>query len=232
MESLIAAVDAGPLAFVDDIDRPQLDAGDRHHLQRVLRLRPGDPCATSDGRGRWRPCRLTSEGVDPAGEVVIIEPPSPPLAVAFALVKSSKPELIVQKLTELGIDAIRPFTAARSVVRWDRASRVANHQRLVRVSREAAMQCRRVHLPHVAPIGDFSEVASLPGAAQSDVGGGPPTLATPLILVGPEGGWSPDERAVDLPYVALAPHVLRAETAAIAAGAVLAGLRMGTIRTA
>ncbi len=60
-------------------------------------------------------------------------------------------------------------------------------------------------------------------------GGNPPTLDRPTVLVGPEGGWSDDERACGLPTVGLGPHVLRTETAAVAAGALLVALRTGLL---
>jgi hypothetical protein len=77
----------------------------------------------------------------------------------------------------------------------------------------------------VDPIATFSDVAGRAGAALTDRGGRPPTLAHPVLLVGPEGGWSERERSADLPSIGLGPTVLRAETAAIVAGAALAGLR-------
>jgi 16S rRNA (uracil1498-N3)-methyltransferase len=214
----------GPLAFVEDVDRPVLDAGDRHHLARVLRLRPGDPLNVSDGAGRWRPCWFGDE-VEATGPVIGVERPAPPITVAFAVVKGAKPEWTVQKLTELGVDHIRPFTAARSVVRWDDRRADANLVRLTKVAREAAMQCRRVWLPEISPLTTFDEVAALPGACLADRGGGVPTLAHPCIIVGPEGGWDPHERAVAIPSVSLGPEVLRAETAALAAAVLLAAAR-------
>ena len=89
------------------------------------------------------------------------------------------------------------------------------------------MQSRRSWLPTVDDIQGFAEVAALPGAAMADAGGGAPSLQAPTLLVGPEGGWSDEERAADLPRVGLGPHVLRAETAAIAAAAALGMLRAG-----
>jgi len=214
----------GPLAFVDDVDRPVLDAGDRHHLSRVLRLRGGDPLNVSDGAGRWRPCRFGDE-LEPTGPVAVVERAAPPITVAFAVVKGTRPEWAVQKLTELGVDHIRPFTAARSVVRWDDRRAEGNLVRMTRIAREAAMQCRRVWLPEISPLATFEEVAALPGACRADRGGRAPSLAHPCILVGPEGGWDAHERAVAIPSVSLGPEVLRAETAALAAAVLLAAER-------
>ena len=74
----------------------------------------------------------------------------PALTVAFAPVKGERPEWVVQKLTELGIDRIVPLLSERSVVRWSGARGKATVERLRRVAREAAAQCRRVWLPEVA----------------------------------------------------------------------------------
>lgn len=224
--------DRGPHVFVADLVSPELDPADRHHLERVLRLRPGDRFTVSDGRGGWRPCRFVGGRPEPEGEIERVPPLTPVVSVAFALVKGARPELVVQKLTELGVDVIRPFSAGRSVVRWDGAKRATGGQRLNRVGREAAMQSRRVHLPVITPVVDFADVARLPGAARAEHGGRAPGLDTPTVLVGPEGGWTPEERSVGLPVVGLGPQVLRAETAAIATGVLLSGLRSGVVVSA
>jgi 16S rRNA (uracil1498-N3)-methyltransferase len=210
-------------AFVDDLEAPLLSADDRHHLERVLRLRAGAAVTVADGVGRWRLIRFGPTLV-PDGPVQVEESPSPELTVAFALVKGDRPELVVQKLTELGIDRIVPMTTERCVVRWaeDRADH--HHKRLVKVAREAAMQCRRAWLPVVEPVQAFGDVVARPGAVLADAGGGAPSLNRPVVLVGPEGGWSPDERA-SASAIGLGTHVLRAETAAVAAGVLLAALR-------
>jgi 16S rRNA (uracil1498-N3)-methyltransferase len=143
---------------------------------------------------------------------------------------------VVQKLTELGIDHLVPFLATRSVVRWedDRAAR--HHERLQRVAREASMQSRRCYLPSVAPLTPFAELVARPGMALADRDGRPPTAAISGALIGPEGGWTSEERAAagaaGAPVLDLAEQVLRAETAAFAAAALLAALRRGLVRPA
>jgi 16S rRNA (uracil1498-N3)-methyltransferase len=149
--------------------------------------------------------------------------------VAFALVKGDKPELAVQKLTELGVDRIVPFVAARSVVRWDGERAAKAQVRLAAVARAAAAQSHRPRLPVVEPLADLADLARRPGAARADRGGAPPSLEHPTVLVGPEGGWAPEERALGLPTVALGPTVLRAETASVTAGALLTALRAGLV---
>ena len=213
-------------AFVADPASPELEPDDRHHLERVLRVRRGEEVTVSDGAGRWRACRMGPGGVlEPLGDVVVVPRPQPAVGVGIALTKGARPELAVQKLTELGVDRIVPFVAERSVARWE-GERAGRHvDRLRRVAREAAVQARLAHLPEVADLADFPAVAALPGAARCDLGGVPPGLDRPVLLVGPEGGWSDAERGSGLPVVGLGPTVLRAETAAIAAGALLNALR-------
>jgi 16S rRNA (uracil1498-N3)-methyltransferase len=226
---LAVPVGGGPLVFVDDLDAPLLAEDDLHHLARVRRVRDGHDLVLADGRGRWRPARMAGATPEPVGPHRSAPRPDPELGVAFALVKGQKPELVVQKLTELGVDRIVAFTAARSVVRWDAARSASAHQRLVRVAREAAMQSRRARLPTIEPVAAFPEVVTRPGVCLADMGGGPLTLARPLVLVGPEGGWTDDERAAGVPVVGLADGVLRAETAAIVAGGLLAALRAALV---
>jgi 16S rRNA (uracil1498-N3)-methyltransferase len=218
--------DAGAAAhvFVDDLDEPVLREPDRHHLERVLRLRTGDQITVADGAGRWRTC-LLGDSLVTAGPIISDERLEPELTVGVALVKGERPELVVQKLVELGIDHIVLFRADRSVVRWDatRAARAA--ARLETVGREAAMQSRRARLAEISVGASFAELAALPRAALAQRGGGPLTLEHPIVLVGPEGGWSPDELGAGLPTVDLSDAVLRSETAALTVAAGLTSLR-------
>jgi 16S rRNA (uracil1498-N3)-methyltransferase len=217
--------------FVRDLDAPVLGSGDHHHLVRVLRLAHGSDITAGDGAGRWRHCRLLDgPELEIAGPPVREPRPEPPITVAFALVKGERPELAVQKLTELGVDRIVAFSAGRSVVRWEPARADRQVERWRAIARQAAMQCRRAWLPEVAPVATFDSLAALPGAVLADAAGEPPTLDRPVVLIGPEGGWTPRERMSGLPAVRLGAHVLRAETAAITAGAVLAALRAGDLR--
>jgi 16S rRNA (uracil1498-N3)-methyltransferase len=220
----------GPLAFVADLDAPTLGPDDEHHLRKALRLAPGAPLVLSDGAGRWCSARLGPGPVPSVvGDVVHDLPLEPALTVAFAPVKGDRPEWAVQKLTELGVDRIGILWAARSVVRWE-GDRTDRHLvRLRRVAREAAAQCRRTRLPEVVLLGPVADAARLPGACRAQQGGAPPSLAHPVVLVGPEGGWDPRERDDDVPEVGLGPHTLRGETAAVAAGVVLAALRLGVV---
>ena len=152
-----------------DVDAPELFDDDRHHLERVLRLRPGDHLTVGDGAGRWRPCRF-GDRIEPMAAAVAVEAPRPEVAVGFAVLKGGRSEHIVQKLTELGVDRIVPFAAERSVVRWDEAKAARQVERWRRVAREAVMQCRRLWLPHLEPARAFGDL-DLSGAALAVPGG-------------------------------------------------------------
>ena len=215
-----------PHIFVDDLDVLDLEPADDHHL-RVLRIAPGAAVVACDGKGAWRLCRRTASAIEPSGLTTSSTRPVPAIAIAFALTKGEKPELVVQKLTELGVDRIVPFFAERSVVRWDEARAQRNLDRLRRVAREAAMQSRRLTLPVVTDVASVASVGAQ-GFVRADRGGTPLSLACPSIAIGPEGGWSDDERTAMPDSIALSDTVLRAETAAIAAAAVLGALRRPT----
>ena len=94
------------------------------------------------------------------------------------------------------------------------------------------MQSRRAYIAEVSEISDCGTVASRPGAALADPDGVAPTPGQTCVLVGPEGGWTESERRVQLSHVNLGSNVLRAETAAIVAGALLVALRSGLVQHA
>lgn len=213
--------------LVDDVAAPDLDEAAEHHLFRVLRTGEGDVVSVTDGRGAWRLCRACARTIEPDGDVEHEPVPRRPVSIAFAIPKQDRPEWIVQKLTELGVSRIVLLHAERSVVRWP-ADRVAKHlSKLGRVAAEALQQSRGVWLPTldgpanaIDVLGGF--VAAEPGGAPlSDVDGtrGEPSLA---VAIGPEGGWSERELDAAAGTVRLGATVLRVETAAVTAGALLA----------
>lgn len=214
----------GPHVLVDEVDEPVLSDDDRHHLTRVLRIRVGDSITVGDGAGRWRACRL-GEQPEPVDRVFVVPRQEPAIGVAFALIKGGRPEMVVQKLTELGVDRIVPFTAARSIVRWDDDKAAKSAVRFQRVAREAVMQCRRAWLPAIDPVATFDEVVAMPGMSMADRSGGAIDLESPFVMIGPEGGWDETEAVAKVPRVRLAEPVLRAETAAIAAATLLGAAR-------
>jgi 16S rRNA (uracil1498-N3)-methyltransferase len=214
--------------FVNDLTTLELRDEDVRHLALVLRLRSGEVVTASDGMGAWRttevPPGFPAVALHPTGDIVTEPRAVPELTVGFALTKGDKPEFVVQKLTELGMDRILLFPSDNSVVRWDHAKIARNTMRLALVAREAAMQCRRSRLPGVV-FTTFAAALELPGAALAERAGTPCGIDHPVVLIGPEGGWSGTERALATVTVNLGPQVLRAETAALAAGVLLAASR-------
>lgn len=210
---------AVPHLFVVDLGAPEPDDRDRHHFEKALRIRDGDPVTASDGAGRWCRCTWRSGVLGLESAPFEIAAPDPPLGVGFALTKGAKPDLVVQKLTEIGMASIVPLVSERVVLRWDDAKAERNLERLRRVAREAAMQSRRVWLPTVEPL-TMVEAVGEP-AAMADRAGVCVDRSHTMVLVGPEGGFTDAERA-GRPLVRLGDHVLRAETAAIVAATRLA----------
>ncbi len=222
----------GPHVFVADLSIPALGDDDRHHLGRVLRLRDGDDLTLGDGAGSW--CRAVYRvggDPEPVGEVATVSLPDPAVAVGFALIKGGRPEMVVQKLAELGVDRIIPLSAARSVVRWDEMKASTQVERFRRVAREAAMQSRRAWLPTVEEMAPAIDVQPEAGLALAEPGGDPIDSSVRVLLVGPEGGWT-DEELIGHTTVGLGPTILRAETAAISAGTLLTALRDGRVLSA
>ena len=217
--------------FVDDVGAPVLSAEDAHHLGRVLRLRAGEEVTVADGRGGWRVCAYADgPRLEPRADAQRVLRPQVAVTVAFALTKGDKPELVVQKLTELGVDRIVPITAAHSVVQWDDAKAARNTERLRAVARAAAMQSRRAFLPIVDDVTTLAALAG-DGVALAHAEGEPLDESVTTLAVGPEGGWSDDELGVISRHVDLGPTTLRAETAALVAGVLLTGLRDARIRS-
>ena len=241
-QGFASATGAAAHVFVAVLDDGvAVEGPDGHHLERVRRLRVGERVTGSDGAGRWRPYRVAATGkarLDlEADGVVHLEPAlGPGLAVAFGVGKGAKPEHVVSGLTELGVDRIVPFLSLRSVVRWDGARAAAAGERLRRVAREASMQCRRARLPEVAdPVG-LDGLATRGVVVVGDPAGvaatalGDPVGGEWFAVIGAEGGLDPEERAVlaarpGTVLLAVGPHVLRTETAAIAVAAALTGRR-------
>jgi 16S rRNA (uracil1498-N3)-methyltransferase len=216
---------AAAQVLVASVEQPHLDDDALHHLRRVLRLRTGEIVCATDGRGAWGLTEFTGDAdLAPTGSAGHQPRPEPELTVAFVPVKGDRPELVVQKLTEVGVDRILICSSERAVVRWDGDRATRHRDRLRRVAAEASQQCRRLWLPEV----DQAELADLvaAGAVLADLGGRPPEAGDRTVVIGPEGGWSPAERA-GAPAVGLGTNVLRAETAAITAGVLLTAVRSG-----
>ena len=174
---------------------------------------------------------MFGDRLEPSGDVVEVPPPVREVAVGFALIKSGRPELVVQKLTELGVDRILLLAAERSVVRWDDGKVAAQMERLTRVVRESGMQSRRVRLPVLESLQPVAVAAQDAAVAMAEPGGPGLDGDVGLLLIGPEGGWT-DEELGDRRRVGLGSTVLRAETAAITAGALMVALRDGRVSAA
>lgn len=211
-----------------------------HHLLRVLRVAPGTEVELFDGEGRARPA--TVRRVEP-GRVVLeagavrdgVRLPS--VTIAMGLPKGDKLELVLQKGTELGATAFAPLTLARCVVQLAPAKVPERLQRWRTIAEQAARQCGRADVPEVhAPVALAALLDAAMGAVVCvlDEEEREARLSTvvaeageaPLVLiVGPEGGLTREEVAQAVgrgaKAVTLGPLVLRAETAPIAALAVV-----------
>ncbi len=209
--------------FISSLASPVLEKDDAHHLLKVLRITENDIVTVSDGRGSWITAKLDKHGdLHPLSEIFVTEERKHLLSVAFAPVKGEKPEVIVQKLTELGIDAIIPLAPTRrSVVKWDDARAAKNEDRLRKIAREAAMQSRRTWLPSIHSITPLADVLAMPGCAIAEPGGSEIASEHHIVIIGPEGGFAPEELTTHVPSVSLGESILRAETAAIVAGALM-----------
>jgi 16S rRNA (uracil1498-N3)-methyltransferase len=230
-----------PHFFVEDLraDRIALSAADTRHALRSLRLRPGDPVTLSDGQGVVADGRIGRE-TDGLAAVEIVDRrrvarPHPLVSVALAPPKGERLAWAIQKLGELGVDRTLLVRAERSVRDWDdqeRAERAV--ARLEGVAREAAMQSRRPFVMQVEPPAAFDRVLEAAGAVVvvlwegSDVSMDRSLPEEPeeiRLVVGPEGGLSDQEveraRGGGAALASLGPGVLRTETAAIAASALV-----------
>jgi 16S rRNA (uracil1498-N3)-methyltransferase len=229
-----------------------LDPEETHHLCTVLRARPGDRLAVTDGCGRLCDARFQGRRGDRARLLITAcrEDPRelrPPwLRLGCAVVKNRRFEWALEKAVEAGVHAFVPLLAARAVVR----PRSGKAERWSAVMRSAAKQAGRSRWPELAPATDLESLLATAagdgpvywGAAPDDAAGsavpwsalageaaGETASRWLTFLVGPEGGWTtPERERLDrsgaIP-VKLGPHVLRTETAALAGVLVLQAQR-------
>lgn len=217
--------------LVQSVDEPSLDDDAFHHIRRVLRLRGGAAVTVTDGAGSWRSCLLADGLLEPTGAVVVEPAPLAPITVAVSPPKGDRLEWMVAKCTELGVDRIVLIDAERTVVKLqpDRAERQLD--RLRRIAAESAMQSRRVWLPVITGPEPVARWLADEATAVAEPGGRRLTAADTTVMIGPEGGWTDQElaRVGDERRVSLAANVLRVETAAIAAVALLAAATSGPV---
>ena len=207
---------------LNNIDTISLSDTDAHHLFRVLRLRDGQSVTATDGAGRWRECRVVGrDGIEIAGSVVVENSPSITIGVAFVPVKAEKPETTVRQLVEVGADVIDVLLPTKRAVA---GTRDRLNDRIHTIVREACMQSRRVFVPQVNVGVNLAEVLAQAGVAIADPEGGPLSAEHQYIVVGPEGGFDASEVPETVAKVSIGPVVMRAETAALVAGARLVAL--------
>lgn len=211
---------ARPLVFVDNLANPILDPKDYAHLSRSLRLSDGAAITVGDGKGSWCLARLGQQA-EVESEICSDTPRNSKTAVGFVPVKGDRTEWVVQKLTEIGVDEILILTSERAVVHWDKQRLAKKLAKLETVARQACMQARRLQIPEVSGVYSIGEAHSMrPDAAIADPDACRPAFETTTILIGPEGGFTSQE-IQSVPTVVLPGHILRAETGAVVAGALL-----------
>jgi 16S rRNA (uracil1498-N3)-methyltransferase len=239
---------SAPQFLVDSLpsgDSYTLSGREGHHAATVQRLRPGEAVVLADGRGGRATAIVTSVGrgtlsvrIDARSYVARIDPR---LVVVQGIAKGDRGELAVQAMTEVGVDTVVPWSAARCVVQWRGERGERSRQRWVETAREAAKQSRRAWLPEVTGVEATPAVArrlvrssrslvldeeAIESMAAVDL----PATGDVVVIVGPEGGVAPDElasfEAAGATAVRLGANVLRTSTAGVAALAALS-VRLG-----
>jgi 16S rRNA (uracil1498-N3)-methyltransferase len=219
-------------------DAYTLDGPEGHHAADVQRLRVGEHLMLGDGRGGLASATVRSVGrgyLDLGlDERTVVAAPQPRLVVVQGIAKGDRGELAVQAMTEVGVDEIVPWAAARSVARWQGPR---PHERWIATAREAAKQARRAWVPVVSSAASTAEVATrlrdsaLSLVLHEDAKTALSTVELPtdgdlVLVIGPEGGITDDElaafAAAGAVPVRLGPEVLRTSTAGVAAIAALA----------
>ena len=219
--------------------RPCIEGADARHLRLVLRSRPGDRIAVLDGRGSAYQARIVALERDKVYielEAPLAENPdaAPEIILAQGYLKDKKMDGLVRQLTELGVARWIPFLAERSVPVPDQNRMVGRYERWQKLSIEAVKQCGRRRPMAIDPVVPFEtaldqardcDTRIIFYEKQSDTRTHPPvpapTTARVFVMVGPEGGFEPDEidraRRAGFSVLGLGPRILRAETAALTA---------------
>jgi 16S rRNA (uracil1498-N3)-methyltransferase len=245
---MTAPVFHAPREKLADASTVLLDGPEGRHAALVRRLQPGEQVDLTDGQGLLAHCvvlRTVGNALDlEVRDVREAPPPSPRLTVVQALAKGDRGETAVETMTEIGVDVIVPWSASRSITQWKADRGAKSLEKWRSTAREAAKQSRRVHWPEVADPATTAKVAKLLAAAalpmilheeaehplatvelpKSD-GMTSDDVQDVVLVVGPEGGISPEElaqfaEAGAQPY-RMGPTVLRTSTAGTAAAAVL-----------
>lgn len=210
-----------------------LEAGQAHYLTGVMRLKSGGELLLFNGRdGEWRAVLVEASRRGARLEVrerVRPQPRSAGPELLIALIKRSRLETVIEKATELGVAAISPVITRRT------NSDHARPERLLAIATEAAEQTGRLDVPALAEPRRLEAVLEAWPADRrlvfcDEAGEAPPLVeairgldaSSLAVLIGPEGGFAPEERArlrdrAQVVPVGLGPRILRADTAAIAA---------------
>ena len=221
--------------FVDRIEGREAAVRGRsaHHLARVARLRPGENVEISDQKTAYR--ALTTECSKTEVRFKVQEPLPPPrpvrVEIALAIIKFSRFEWAVEKLSEIGVRTLTPLIAGRCDKRLVRASG-NRRQRWARIAFEAAQQSRQLAAPSVleprgleAVVRDCKAENKVLADPQGDPAGRICGMGSATLLVGPEGGWTASETALAVENgfrpAGLGTSVLRSETAAVSLAAVI-----------
>lgn len=217
-----------------------ISGDDARHIAKVMRMREGDEIIVVSS-GEAHVCTITALAEDVIVKQTGRKMPSPEMpirvTIACGLPKGDKLELIAQKATELGMYALIPFEAERSVVKWDAKKGAKNQQRLQKIAKEAAEQSHRTHIPEIGEPISFKQLLKLISnydavfiADEEDAKATERTRfaeklknvydkksESMLIIFGPEGGISRKESEALLQAgaqtMSLGPRILRAETA-------------------
>lgn len=203
---------------VANISLPELTRDDDHHLRRVLRARAGEELVLCDGRGSWRFARVANVGLEDVGEVFLDEPATTTM-LYLAPLKGERGEWAVAKATEVGVSEIVPLVSERLAQKFRGESRDKVLARWRRIAEETAGQCRRTYDVVIADPVTPGEVPH--EVAVADFAGSGDWRGVHAVAVGPEGGWGPDEWEPTRRRVSLGPSVLRGETAAVVAAALV-----------
>ncbi|HSD45215.1 MAG TPA: 16S rRNA (uracil(1498)-N(3))-methyltransferase [Pyrinomonadaceae bacterium] len=225
---------APPSAFDFTKRTITLTADEARHLREVLRLKPGDGVSVFDGEGKEFRARVAQARRDFAEldldeEIPPARPESPlQITLAVALLKGEKFDLVVQKATELGVTKIVPLmTHFADIKLRDESDAIKRVARWQRIALEASKQSGRAVVPEVGVPNPFESALKNPCLLFSEKGGhGLTEIPNPITaIIGSEGGWSDEEldqaRAAGAQIITLGGRILRAETAAITAAALL-----------
>ena len=231
-----------PRKNIDDqratVAGPELD-----HLRKVLRLGPGDPITFFDDAG-WEHEAVIRSLSDQTAEIEIVrsfqaERESPlKLTLAVGLTKGEKMDFVVEKATELGVQAIIPFVSAYTVPKLDQRKIEKRGERWRKIALAAAKQCGRTHLPEISVLSDFEDLVRQTTSSLNllfweketrqtlkQVYAADSAAPSILLVIGPEGGLSDEEAGLAQQHgfkpIGLGRRILRAETAAVTAASLV-----------